>query len=332
MTIRVGVLGAGRIGRIHCESLKRLSDRAELHAVCDPQLDQVWAQKLMVPHLLTDEADFWRLDLDAVVIASPTTEHYQHVCRAIERGVHILCEKPLDKELLPHLAIKERLNECRSVLQIGFNRRFDDDFQKIARLNHAGDLGRPYLLRITSRDPGLPSFEYLASSGGMFLDMTIHDFDMARFVMNSEVVEVFAMGATLVDQKLTTINDIDTAVITLKFENGAFGVIDNSRQAIYGYDQRLELFASSGSAANDHHRRHTVHLSDSSGCHQESMLNFFLERYQRSYELEMMAFIKCLVENQPVSPGIDDAIKAVRLAIAAQESLVTKRPVKLERQ
>lgn len=226
-----------------------------------------------------------------------------------------------------HRELATIANASNRRLQIGFNRRFDPDFAKIARVS----LGTPYLLRITSRDPGLPSLDYLRTSGGMFVDMTIHDFDMARFLMHSEVVEVFAFGANLVDERLAAINDIDTAVVTLKFANGAFGVIDNSRQAIYGYDQRVELFGSNGSASNDHHRPHSVTMSDATGCRQEPILSFFLERYAASYLNEMHAFIDSIGTDrqEPMLPTIHDAEMAFKLALCVQESLTAHRPIKV---
>ena len=329
MGIRVGVIGAGRIGKIHSATLASMREHVELITICDPRLDKLWAKTLNAQPVINED-EFFACDLDAVIVASPTDQHYRHIMRALERGLHVLCEKPVDFSLAAHDAIEEKLRDKNCQVQIGFNRRFDADFAKIAYLNQQTHIGQPYLLRITSRDPGLPSLDYLRGSGGMFVDMTIHDFDMARFVMQSEVVEVFAFGATLVDQRLAPLNDIDTAVITLKFANGAFGVIDNSRQAIYGYDQRLELFGSLGSIANNHHRRYSIETSDVMGCHQEPMLNFFLERYASSYQREMNAFITCIKDNSPCSPTIDDARMALALALAAQESMANRRPIRLK--
>ncbi len=327
MGLRVGVIGAGRIGKIHGETLRALGEPAQLVAVCDPHLDHAWAARLSVPHALTNEDQFFALDLDAIIVASPTTMHATHVMRALECGFHVLCEKPVDFSLDVHRVIAERVARSKVKLQIGFNRRYDLDFEKIAELNKNNKLGTPYLLRITSRDPGLPSRSYLQSSGGMFFDMTIHDFDMARFVMRSDVVEVFAYGAQLIDKSLAEIGDIDTAVVTLKFSNGAFGVIDNSRQAIYGYDQRVELFGSLGSAANDHHREHAIVRSDKAGCHQEPMQSFFIDRYKLSYQRELTAFLRSIHDDNEATPSIQDAFCALKIALAAQESLTARRPI-----
>lgn len=329
MTLRIGILGAGRIGRIHCKNVLSCVGKAQLVAICDPHLDKGLFANQSIPHLLTNEEEFWRLDLDAVIIASPTPSHFHQVKTAIELNRHILCEKPLDLQLEPHFAIERLLANSSVKLQIGFNRRFDKDFEKIASLSHYGTLGQPYYLRITSRDPGLPSFDYLKTSGGMLLDMSIHDFDMARFVMNSEIVEVYACGAALVDHRLKEINDIDTAVVTLKFDNGAFGLIDNSRQAVYGYDQRIELFGSLGSLSNQNHRPSSVQMHVKEGTKQEPILNFFLQRYQYSYLSELNAFIDSCVNNKPCKPDINDAIQAVKLALIAKRSLATNQPIKV---
>lgn len=328
MTIRVGILGAGRIGRIHAENVLQTSC-AQLVSICDPLLDAAWINNLDIPLATTSENDFFSLNLDAIIIASPTTEHYRHSMRAIESEAHVFCEKPVDKTVAAHQEIRTRLRSFKRKFQVGFNRRYDKDFSTIARASERGNVGKPYLVRITSRDPGLPSYDYLATSGGMFLDMTIHDFDMARFIMKSPVTEVYARGCALVDEQLMSLNDIDTAVITLKFANGAFGVIDNSRQAVYGYDQRVELFGSLGSVTNDHHYPTSVIATNAAGCQQEPMLNFFLERYQQSYREELQAFFASIIRNTHVHPTIDDALLALELAMAAQESLQTNQPVKV---
>jgi myo-inositol 2-dehydrogenase/D-chiro-inositol 1-dehydrogenase len=329
MTFRLGIIGAGRIGRIHCDNILSLHKKAELLAICDPRLDHTLVTNKSISHLFTQEDDFFCQNLDAVIIASPTPCHKRQIEKAIERRWHILCEKPLDLTLDSHLEIRDLLSKNQVKFQIGFNRRFDNDFAKIADYQKTGKLGRPYYVRITSRDPGLPSMEYLSSSGGMFLDMSIHDFDMARFIMNSDISEIFARGGVLTDNRLLEIDDIDTAIITLKFDNGTFGVIDNSRSATYGYDQRVELFGSQGSLANNNHHTTTVELCDEKGTHQEPLLDFFLERYQLSYAAELSAFIDSCINNKAPMPDISDAIHAISAAIAAKESLRLHQPVKV---
>lgn len=324
MSIRVGVIGAGRIGTIHCANLSAMPGVATLAAIYDPMVNISPRDGVCIT---CDEGEFFNCDLDAVIIASPTDQHAHHLTRALEKNWHIFCEKPVDISLANHRRLSEHVHRTRCKVQIGFNRRFDRDFAKIAELNHQGVMGTPHMLRITSRDPGLPSLDYLRQSGGMFVDMTIHDFDMARFVMNSDITEVFAYGARRGDERLADFDDIDTAVITLKFENGAFGAIDNSRQAIYGYDQRIEIFGSLGSASNDHHRPHSVERNDAAGLSRVPMLSFFLERYQGSYQRELYAFFNAIKNDIAITPSILDAEHALMVALAAKESLHTNRPV-----
>lgn len=330
MALKIGILGAGRIGRIHCQNALMYPQDINCVAICDPKLDRQWADALPIPYRLTDEEKFWQLDLDAIIICTPSDQHAHQVKRAIALGKHILCEKPLDKSLQAHIDIQKLIVNSQIKLQIGFNRRFDKDFAYLQSLVAQDYIGKPYYLRITSRDPALPSLEYLKHSGGMFMDMTIHDFDMARFIMGSEIVEVYARGAALVNPALTKeCEDIDTAIITLKFANGAMGVIDNSRQAVYGYDQRLEIFGSKGAASNKNHSKTTIVKSDASGVHSECPLNFFLERYEDSYRQELQAFVRTIHKDASPTPSIDDALKAITIAQAAKESLTHNLPIVL---
>lgn len=329
MKLKLGILGAGRIGRIHCDNALRNS-AVSVVAICDPFLDGEWASSKAIASKLTHEDEFWRCDFDAVVIASPSCEHAGHVKKAIELKKHILCEKPLDQSLQVNQNIKDLLKNYAKNFQIGFNRRFDDDFSLIAHRVKVGEIGKPYYVRISSRDPGLPPMEYLKNSGGMFFDMSIHDFDMARFIIGSEITEVYARGAALINPLVAEVGDIDTAIVTLKFANGAFGVIDNSRQAVYGYDQRVEIFGSLGALSNQNHRATSVEKSDAHGTMIEPALHFFLERYQKSYQQELAIFLENCVNERQSSPSIDDSIEAVRVAHAANLSLQHNRPVKIE--
>lgn len=328
MKLKLGILGAGRIGRIHIEN-SLMNSAIKLNAVCDPGLDKVWAEGKKLP-FCEHEEEFWERDLDAVIIASPSDYHNDQVKKAIHYEKHIFCEKPLTRSLQEHQQIRELLKDYPRAFQIGFNRRFDPDFSLIARRVREGEVGRPYSLKITSRDPGLPPLDYLRHSGGMFFDMSIHDFDMARFVMGAEVTEVFARGAALINQEVAEVGDIDTAIITLKFANGAFGCIDNSRQAVYGYDQRVEIFGSRACLANQNHRATSVEYSGQQGMLREPILHFFLERYESSYRCEIESFlIKCRGE-EALIPSIDDSLQALRIAHAAELSLKEGRPVLLE--
>ena len=214
-------------------------------------------------------------------------------------------------------------------LQVGFNRRFDHNFRRIHDLVKSGAVGAPHLVLVSSRDPAPPPPEYVKVSGGIFLDMTIHDFDMVRFLSGSEVVEVYATGAVLIDPAIGQAGDVDTAVITLTFENGAIGVIDNSRRATYGYDQRAEVFGSKGSASSSNDTSSTVLLSDGEGVRGDKPLYFFLERYRQAFADELRAFFDAVANDRPTQVTGLDGLKPVLIGLAARKSLVEHRPVRI---
>ena len=213
--------------------------------------------------------------------------------------------------------------------QVGFNRRFDPAHASVAAAVAAGRVGEPHLLRISSRDPEPPPLEYARVSGGLFLDMTIHDFDMARFVTGSEVIEVFARGTVRIDPRLTDIGDVDTALVTLVHANGCFTAIDNSRRAVYGFDQRVEVFGSDGMAASENPAAHTGVVVRQSGTERPALPHFFLERYMASYQLEWQAFIDALTEGTPTPVGAQDARAPLAIGLAAWQSLREGKPVAL---
>jgi len=215
-------------------------------------------------------------------------------------------------------------------LQVGFNRRFDPNFAAVQQQVASGALGEPHIIRITSRDPAPPPAEYVAGSGGMFLDMTIHDFDMARFLSGSEVTEVHAYGAVLIDPEIGKAGDIDTAVISLKFANGALGIIENSRKAVYGYDQRVEVFGSKGAAMADNNTPTSMVVFNESGTIRDKPLYFFLERYEKAFVAEMQSFIDAIRDDKPTKVSGNDGLAPVLIALAAQESLKTGKPVKVD--
>jgi myo-inositol 2-dehydrogenase/D-chiro-inositol 1-dehydrogenase len=214
-------------------------------------------------------------------------------------------------------------------LMVGFNRRFDPSFREARAQVESGKVGEPHLLKITSRDPGPPPPEYISVSGGLFLDMTIHDFDMARFIVGSDVVEVFAKADVLIDQQIGDLGDVDTAVILLTFKNGCLGVIDNSRKTSYGYDQRLEIFGSGGMVQVDNCRHDTHQLSDATGTHQALLLDFFMDRYIESYASEMKAFIRAVAGEIQLPVSGEDGLLSVAIGLAAKKSVAENRPVKL---
>jgi len=330
--LRFGVLGVGRIGKIHAGNLSNQIPGAELAALSDvfPEDLAAVAAQLGVSKTVSDYRDLLQdRDLDAVVICTPTHTHYQIILDAAAAGKHIFCEKPIDLSIGKIQTINEEVRKRGVQLMVGFNRRFDPNFEKVREIVAAGKIGEPNVLRITSRDPGPPPENYIRSSGGIFLDMTIHDFDMARYLVGSEVTEVYAKAAVLVDSVFEKAGDWDTAVVTLTFENGALGSIDNSRKAIYGYDQRVEVFGSEGMVTVKNNAPNTHVYSDRTGIHSALPLNFFMERYKESYLKEMRAFVDAVERQQPVPVDGNDGLMAVVIALAAAKSAREQRPVKL---
>jgi myo-inositol 2-dehydrogenase/D-chiro-inositol 1-dehydrogenase len=243
-------------------------------------------------------------------------------------GKHIFCEKPLALDLAEIDDALAMVAKMGVKLQVGFNRRFDKSFQEVRRIVASGEIGRPCILRITNRDPDLPAMEFMRVSGGMFLDMTIHDFDMARFQVG-EVEEVYATGSVLIEPELIAMGDIDTNVVTLKFTNGAVGAIDNSRKAVYGYDQRLEVFCSNGTAIANNEAESTIMKGDPDGFHSARPPHFFIQRYAPCYVEEVRQFLDCVRENKPTPVNGADGRAAVVLGYAAGKSFRENRPVKV---
>ncbi len=328
--VTFGIIGAGRIGKLHADNLLNRVDGARLKAITDPFLDEDWAASRNIPltgkdhRILLDDQE-----IDAILIGSPSAEHAPQMVECAEAGKHIFCEKPiaLDPEIIRN-ALAE-VDKSGVKLQVGFNRRFDPNFAAAQQQVASGVLGAPHIIRITSRDPAPPPAEYVAGSGGMFLDMTIHDFDMARFLSSSEVTEVHAYGAVLVDPEIGKAGDIDTAVISLKFANGALGIIENSRKAVYGYDQRVEVFGAKGVAMADNNTPTSMIVLNESGTIRDKPLYFFLERYKTAFVSEMQAFVDAIREDKPTLVSGKDGLVPVLIAMAAKESLKTGKPVQV---
>lgn len=329
--IRVGVLGAGRIGKIHAGNIATRIPGAVVEAIADPNFAfaKELAEKLHVAKVYDDHRKVMEDPaIDAVAICSSTATHAQFMIEAAQGGKHIFCEKPVDHTLEKIDAAIAAVNKAGVKCQIGFNRRFDPNFKRIREYVSSGKIGDLHILRITSRDPAPPPAEYVKGSGGMFLDMTIHDFDMARYLSGSEVVEVYAAAGVLVDPAIGQAGDVDTAVITLKFANGAIGTIDNSRKAVYGYDQRAEVFGSGGMAASANNTPNAAVYSGAEGVCSEKPLYFFLERYMDSFIAEMHDFIEAVREDKPTPVTALDGRKPVVIAMAARKSMLENRPVK----
>ena len=294
--------------------------------------DQVkeWAANMGIAEVYNDYKKILEdKEIDAVLICSSTDTHSPISIEAINAGKHVFCEKPIDHDVDRIKNVIKALENSKVKYQVGFNRRFDHNFRAVKEAVAAGKIGQPHILKITSRDPMPPAVDYIKVSGGMFLDMTIHDFDMVRYLLDSEVEEVYAQGAVLVDKRIGEEGDIDTAIITMKMENGALAVIDNSRQAAYGYDQRAEVFGSKGQVAAYNDTTSTAELSNADGVTKEKPLFFFLERYMQAYAQEMREFIEAITEDKDVPVGAIDGLKPVLIGLAAKKSIEENRPVKI---
>ena len=330
--IRVGVIGTGRIGRLHIEHIAQDIPEAELVALCSldpPSMDSLAKQFNVAQttdkytELLTDP------QIDAVLITSATNTHVEISQAAAKAGKHIFCEKPIAldlKQIDETLAIVE---ETGVKFQVGFQRRFDASFMRIREAVTSGEIGEPHIMRITSRDPAPPPIEYIKVSGGIFLDMTIHDFDMARYLIGDEVVEIYATGGVRVDPAIGAAGDIDTAVITLQFKNGVIATIDNSREATYGYDQRVEVFGSKGMVTATNPLRDTVTFTGSKETRAALPPHFFVERYKAAYLSELKAFCACIQDGTPPPVTGEDGRAPVVIGLAALKSLRENRPVLL---
>jgi myo-inositol 2-dehydrogenase/D-chiro-inositol 1-dehydrogenase len=324
--IGMGVIGVGRIGRMHAGLLAREVPGATLVAVHDANreaAEAVGVRACELDELLADPG------VDAVAICSSTETHADLIVAAAQAGKPIFCEKPISLDLAEVDRALAAVDAAGVPFQIGFNRRFDPAHQAVHDAVMRGEVGDPQLVRISSRDPEPPPMDYVRGSGGIFLDMTIHDFDMARYVTGSEVVEVFARGAVHVDQAFADAGDVDTALVTLVHSSGCLTAIDNSRQAVYGYDQRVEVFGSRGMASSENPLAHTTVVRTANGTSMAALPYFFLERYIPSYLREWAAFVGAVRSGTtpPVS-GIDARAPLV-IGLAAWQSLTEGRPVAL---
>lgn len=330
--LKLGVIGTGRIGKVHIATLVQSVPQAEVVAVADVNLNSVneVAKGFGITSVFSNYMDVINHpEVEAVVICSPTDTHARYIVDAAKAGKHIFCEKPVDLSLEVIKVALKAVTTAGVKLMVGFNRRFDPNFLKIKQLVVDGKIGDPHILKITSRDPAPPPAGYSAVSGGMFMDMTIHDFDMARYIAGSEVTEVYTKASVLVDPAIGKAGDVDTAIITLTFANGAIGVIDNSRKAVYGYDQRVEIFGSKGMACadNNYPENHRYYASD--GVHGSLPLNFFMERYLEAYTNEMKIFCDAVINNLQLPVSGNDGLMSVAIALAAKKSHLEHRPIKL---
>jgi myo-inositol 2-dehydrogenase / D-chiro-inositol 1-dehydrogenase len=331
-TLRIGVVGVGRIGRMHAELLARRVPGAAVGAVFDsePESARDVGGELGVPVAGSISEVLASDDVDAVAVCTSTPTHAELIVAAAEAGKAIFCEKPISLDLAEVDRALAAVAEAGVPFQIGFNRRFDPAHQAVHDAVASGAIGRPHVVRISSRDPAPPPIAYVKVSGGIFLDMTIHDFDMARYVAGSEVVEVYARGAVRVDQQFAEAGDVDTALITLVHEDGCLTAIDNSRQAVYGFDQRVEVFGSEGMAASENPLAHTTVVRTAEGAELPTLPYFYLERYIPSYVREWEAFVAAIRAGETPPVTAADARAPLVIGLAALRSLHQDRPVAVE--
>jgi len=330
--INIALIGTGRMGTVHTANLARLVPEANLCAVCDIRLEV--AQKVADDNGITRVVkDYHELladpTIEAVAIITSTDTHAQIIRDAAKAGKHIFCEKPLALDIDNIHQTLADVERAGVKLQVGFNRRFDKSFQRVREIVKSGELGRPCIFKITNYDPWLPSMEFLKVSGGLFLDMTIHDFDMSRFQIG-EVEEVYAMGSVMIDSALNAIGDVDTAVLMLKFVDGTLGLIDNSRQAVYGYDQRVETFCLNGVAQAHNESVNTVVKGDPQGFHGARIQPYFMQRFAQCYIDEMSQFLAAVRDDSPTPTTGHDGLMAVLIGHAAWRSYHEHRPVRID--
>lgn len=329
--ICVGIIGAGRIGKLHAENIIRHIPQINLKTVADINLDTNWLKALPVAVTGDDvQCIFNDSTIDAILICSPAPSHLPLIIQAAVAGKHIFCEKPLALDIAAIQQALAVVEQAQVILQVGFNRRFDPNFVKVKHVIAEGGIGALHIIHITSRDPEPPSHDYIASSGGIFLDMSIHDFDMARFLVGSEITEVYATGAALIDPTIAQLGDVDTAVIQLTFANGTLGIIDNSRQAVYGYDQRVEVFGSQGKMLAHNVSATQTELSTANAVTRDLPMHFFLDRYQASYLAELRSFCHAIRHKQAAAVDGQDGLMAVIIGHAAKKSCQSHQPIQMD--
>lgn len=330
--LNVGIIGVGRIGKVHTMSINNHLPQVKVKAVTDIVVAQAkaWASEAGIEKVYDSYQELLAdPEIDAVLVCSSTNTHAEISIAAAKAGKHIFCEKPVDLSVQKVEAVIQAAQDAGVKLQIGFNRRFDHNFQKAKELIQSEVIGDLQILKITSRDPGPPPIEYVKVSGGIFMDMTIHDFDMARFLSGSEAEEIYVAGAVMVDPAIGEAGDIDTALITIRFKNGVICTIDNSRKAAYGYDQRVEAFGSKGKVEISNDLPSTAVWSTEEGVFSEKPLHFFLERYMDSFAEEMKQFAEALIENKETPVTGIDGLLPIKMGLAAKKSVELGRPVKL---
>lgn len=320
--LTIGIIGYGRIGQCHLKHLTHHVPNAVVKAVVDPHLTIADPTLKHIPHVSREVSTLFEVEsLDAIVIASPVETHLPLIEHAMARQLAVFCEKPLGTDFNQMHALEQAARATNHPVQIGFNRRFDPQFALLKQRLDAGEVGEIHTIKITSFDPDLPPLTYLQQSGGLFFDMSIHDFDMVRFLSNSEAASMQVMGDHLCDPNLKDIPDIDTAIINMKMDNDVLATIINSRRASYGYDQRIEVHGSKGMLYAENIVDNHIKRLDESGEHASTIQHFFMDRYQQSYINELNAFVQSVLNQEPVSVTMQDGIKAIEMADQAATCL-----------
>ena len=324
--MKVGIIGAGRIGKVHAKNISMFVPEMEIKTIADPFMNEqteAFAKSCGIPNTTKDANDILNdPEIDAVLICSSTDTHSKYIIEAAHAGKNIFCEKPIDYDLEKVHATINAAKEAGVKLQIGFCRRFDHNHRAVYDMVRDGKVGKVNIIKISSRDPEPPPVSYVKVSGGIFYDMMIHDFDMVRYVTGSEAVEISAVGSCLVNPNLqeeSGIPDVDTAVVTMKMANGCIAVINNSRQAVYGYDQRVEAFGSKGMASDANDLLNTTTVLTKDGAHSEKPLWFFLERYNQAFINQVISFVDAINNDTQTAVGAIDGLRPVLMAKAATE-------------
>ena len=328
--IRVGIIGTGRIGRIHAEMITTTAG-LRLTCVTDSNTESATqvATEFNVEAMPTVDKLLGSAKVDAVAICTSTAGHVDVIVAAAAAGKAIFCEKPISIDLSEVDRAIAAVNIAKVPFLVGFNRRFDPHNRAVHDAVRRGDIGDLHILRVTSRDPVAPPISYVKVSGGIFIDMMIHDFDMAHYISGSKIVEVFAKGSVRIDPAIAEVGDIDTAVVVLTHEDGTITTIDNSRQAVYGYDQRIEAFGSKGMVTSQNVLENNTILTLVDGSHSARVQDFFPSRYAEAYRIEWRDFAKYLIEGGPSPVSIEDGRHPIVAGLAAALSLREGRPVRL---
>jgi myo-inositol 2-dehydrogenase/D-chiro-inositol 1-dehydrogenase len=330
--LNIGIIGAGRIAKVHAATLAYRIPSAQIKIIADVNLaaaEQAAAQ-FRIPVATADPtAVLTNPEVDAVLICSVTATHAPFIEAAAAAGKHIFCEKPIALDLGQIDQALAAVKTAGVKLQVGFNRRFDSNFARVRHAIETEEIGQPALMHIISRDPAPPPISYVEGSGGIFLDMTIHDFDMARFLVGAEADEVYTQAGITVDPAIGEVGDVDTLVVMMRFANGVIGTIDNCRRATYGYDQRVEVLGSKGAIATTNNYPNAATISDGASVRRDLPLNFFMDRYTESFATEMAAFVDAVLHDRPTPVTGHDGRMAVVMGLAAGKSYREKRPVKL---